>query len=43
MTPDQLALCYGSLVQYLADHFFWWLSPTPGSHRALPTARRSSR
>lgn len=25
MTPDQIALCYGSVVQYLADHFFWWL------------------
>ena len=43
MTPDQLALCYGSLVQYLADHFFWWLSPTPGPRRALPRSPRSSR
>lgn len=38
MRPELIALCYGSLVQYLAD--FYFKKETPMKHPAIKKKRR---
>jgi len=37
MTPEQFALCYGSLIQYLLEtHFQWMARPRQGLRPTVP-------